>query len=112
MDKEEIKAPREYKGRVVQSLEANNEVIANRSDKELGQIKTVTMQIHTGEHHLLKLRPYRIPFHKRKLVEMAVQEMLDAGLIVRSQSQWSFPIYNVGKKAPTDSLWASEHWIK
>lgn len=85
MDKEEIKAPREYKGRVVRHLEANNEIIVNRSDKDLGQTKAVTMKIHTGEHHPLKLRPYRIPFYKRELVEVAIREMLDAGILERFQ---------------------------
>lgn len=85
MDKEEIKAPREYKNRVVRPLEANDKVIVNRSYRDLSQTKTVTMKIHTAEHHPLKLRPYRIAFYKSELVEVAIQEMLDAGIIERFQ---------------------------
>lgn len=64
----------------------------------MGQTKTVTMKIDTEEHLTLKLRQYRAQLHKRELVEQAVQEILDAGIIERSQSPWSFPIVIVRKK--------------
>lgn len=60
MEKEEIKAPRE----VVWLLEANKEVM-DRFDKELGQAKTVSMKIDTGEHPPVKLKPYRVPLHRK-----------------------------------------------
>ena len=37
------------------------------------------MRIDTGDHLPIKLRPYRTPIHKRKLVKEAVRDMLDAG---------------------------------
>lgn len=36
----------------------------DRFDKELGQAKTVSMKIDTGEHLPVKLKPYRVPLHK------------------------------------------------
>lgn len=66
-----IKTPREYKERMIRLLEANKTC----RDKELDRTQTVTMKIDTREHPPLKLRPYGIPFHKRKLVEKAIQEM-------------------------------------
>ena len=68
------------------------------TDKELEQTKTVEMRIDTGDHPPIKLRPYRTPIHKRKLVEEAVNEMMDSGMIERSKSPWNFSIVIVEKK--------------
>lgn len=46
----------------------------------------------------IKLRPYRTPIHKRPLVEEAVKDMMEAGMIESSESPWSFPIGVVDKK--------------
>ncbi len=51
------------------------------TDKELGQTKTVKMRI-----------------NKRKLVEEAVNEMMDSGMVERSKSPWCFHIVIVEKK--------------
>lgn len=50
------------------------------------------MRIDTGDHSPIKLRPYRIPMHKRPLVEEAVRDILEAVMT------WSFPIVVVNKK--------------
>ena len=68
------------------------------TDKELGQTKTVEMRLDTGDHPPIKLKSYRTPIHKRKLVEEAVNEMMDSGMIERSKSPRSFPIVIVEKK--------------
>ena len=62
---EDITGPERYR-RLKGLLRSNREVIA-MTDKELGQ--TVEMRIDTGDHPYIKLRPYRTPIHKRKLVE-------------------------------------------
>ena len=56
------------------------------------------MRIDTGGHPPIKLWPYKTPIHKRKLVEEAVNEMMDSGMIERSKSPWSFPRVIVEKK--------------
>ena len=56
------------------------------------------MKIDTGDHQPIRLRPYRTPVHKRGVVGEAVKDMLDAGIIERSKSPWSFPIIIVEKK--------------
>ena len=58
----------------------------------------VTMEINTGEHPLIKLRPYRTPIYKRRVVEEAVGDMLDSGIIERSKLPWSFSIVIMEKK--------------
>ena len=56
------------------------------------------MTIDTGNHPQIKLRPYRTPLNNRKLIETAVDEMLEAKIIERSNSPWSFPCILVKKK--------------
>lgn len=54
-------------------------------DKELGQIHTVRMIIDIGDNAPIKLRSDRIPIHKRLLVEEAVRDMLESGIVKRSK---------------------------
>ena len=74
----------------VQLIYKNREVVANK-DKEMGRMQTIQMRIDTGDHYPIKLRPYRTPILKRKLVEEAVKDMLEYGVIEPSKSPWSFP---------------------
>ena len=59
------------------------------------------MEIDTGDHPPIKLKPYRTPLHKRAIVDKAIDEMLEAKVIRRSQSSWSSPIVIVKKKDNT-----------
>lgn len=56
------------------------------------------MRIATGDQAPIKMRPYRTPIYKRHLVKEAVQDMLESGMIERSESLWSFFILVVDKK--------------
>lgn len=94
---EDITVPECY-GRELRGLLRRNREVITMTDKELGQTETVEMRIDTGGHPPIKLRPYRTPIHKRKLLEEAVNEMMDSGIIERSKSPWSFPIVIVEKK--------------
>lgn len=51
------------------------------------------MQIDTGDQAPIKMRLYR-----RHLLEEAVRDMLESGIIERAESLWSFPIVVVDKK--------------
>ena len=93
----DITVPESYRRKLRSLLSSNREVIA-MTNKELGQTETVEMRIDTGDHPPIKLRPYRSPTHKRKLVEEAVKEMMDSGMIERSKTPWSFAIVIVEKK--------------
>ena len=44
------------------------------------------------------MRPYRTLIKKREVIDKAVDEMLDADIIRRSRSPWSFPVVIVDKK--------------
>ena len=43
------------------------------------------------------MRPYRTPL-QIEIIDKAIDEMLDANVIPRSRSPWSFPVVIVGKK--------------
>ena len=43
------------------------------------------------------MKPYRTPITNRKIIDKAVIEMLDANVIRRSTSPWSFPLVTVDK---------------
>ncbi|CAG2190359.1 unnamed protein product [Mytilus edulis] len=94
---QKIDVPQDYL-EVVRSLVNANEDIFADSDKDLGGTDTVKMFIDTGNHHPIKLKPYRTPIHKRPIVDKAIDEMLEANIIRRSRSPWSFPIVVVDKK--------------
>ncbi|VDH99001.1 Hypothetical predicted protein [Mytilus galloprovincialis] len=50
------------------------------------------MYTNTGDSSPIKLRPYRLPIHKRDDVDRQVQNMLKQGLISPSNNPYSFPI--------------------
>ena len=44
------------------------------------------------------MKPYRTPIKNREVIDKAINEMLDAEVIKRSRSPWSFPVVIVDKK--------------
>ena len=56
------------------------------------------MKIETGTQQPIKLKQYRTPIQKIDVIDKALDEMLDANVIRRSKSPWSFPVVIVDKK--------------
>ena len=56
------------------------------------------MQIDIGKNVAIKMKPYRTPIKNREVIDKAINEMLDADVIKRSRSPWSFPVVIVDKK--------------
>ena len=56
------------------------------------------MQIDVENNDPIKMRPYRTPMKNREVIDKAIDEMLDADVIRRSRSPWSFPVVIVDKK--------------
>lgn len=54
--------------------------------------------IRTGENQQVYQHPYRIPHAWKGQVQKEIQTMLDAGIIVSSDSPWTSPIVIVKKK--------------
>ena len=83
---------------MVAALLKNNEDLFAAKDSDLTFTDTVKFKIDTGDAPPIKLRPYRIPLNNQPLVHKAVDEMLEAGIIRPSHSQYSFPVVIVDKK--------------
>ena len=92
----DVQVPHEHKEKMIKFLK--NEDLFAAKDSELGHTKTVEMKIETGDQSPIKLRPYRTPIHNREVVDKAIDEMLEAGVIRRSKSAWSFSVVIVDKK--------------
>ena len=69
------------------------------SDLDLDVTDLVEADVDTGDAQPISLRPYRVPLADREMVMKTIDEQLEAGLIERSYSPWSFPIVLVDKKA-------------
>ena len=63
INEEEIEVPKENRNKIIQLLRKNKDVGAN-SEKELGKTHIVKIRRDTGDHQLLKLKPYRMPRHE------------------------------------------------
>ena len=97
---DEVDAPAKLKGKIIKLLRNNADLFAQK-DLELSHTDTVKMKINTGDHPPIKLRPYRTPLNNRKVIDKAIDEMIDAKIIERSKSPWSFPVVIVDKKDGT-----------
>ena len=89
--------PDVYRKEIIELLSRNQDLFAD-TDAKLAHTDTVKMRIDTGNHPPIKLKPYRTQINNRKIIDKAVDEMLDAKIISRSQSEWSFPVVIVDKK--------------
>lgn len=93
----DIDVPSQYADEIKELLRSNSDIFALK-DSELSHTDTSRMKIDTGNHPPIKLRPYRTPLNNRKVIDEAIDEMLEAKVIERSNSPWSFPVVIVDKK--------------
>ena len=100
MNLNDLDVPEKYRSRIEKLVLRNKDLFASK-DSELGHTDTVKMRIDTGDTKPIKLRPYRTPIKNREVIDKAVDEMLDAEVIRRSNSPWSFPVVIVDKKDGT-----------
>ena len=97
LDLKDLDVPQEFRKDIEHLILKNQELFASK-DTELGHTKTVQMKIDTGDCSPIKMHPYRAPLNKREVIDKTVDEMLEAGIISRSRSPWSFPVVIVDKK--------------
>lgn len=100
---EKIDAPKRFEQSVQRLVNRNKDLFAKK-DSDLGVTETVKMKIDTEGHHPIKNRPYRAPLNKRQIIDKAIAEMMEAKIIERSQSPWSFPLVVVKKKDGSDRM--------
>ena len=97
MDLKDLHVADKYRDNIEPLILRNSDLFASK-DTELGHTDTVRMKIDTGSADPIKLRPYRTPLNNRKIIDETIDEMLDAKVIRRSRSPWSFPVAIVDKK--------------
>lgn len=97
---QELVVPGKHRNLITKIIKENSDLFASK-DSELSQTDTITMKIDTGDHKPIKLPPYRTSLNNRVVVDKAVDEMLEANIIRRSKSPWSFPVVIVDKKDGT-----------
>ena len=94
---EKIDAPDSHQPIVQECIRRNADLFAEK-DTNVGRTDTIKMSIGTSDHPPIKLKPYRTPFAKRKIIDKAINDTLAANIIYPSKSPWSFPIVGVDKK--------------
>ncbi len=65
---------------------------------ELGRCTVGTHRIDTGDAAPVKQKPYRLALKETKFVSESVKELLECGIIERSESAWASPVVVVDKK--------------
>ncbi len=83
---------------IIQDFLLRNKSSFAFSDTELQGTNLKVVEIDTGGHKPINIRPYRIPLGQRELINNKIDELLEAGLICRSNSPWNFPLVIVEKK--------------
>ena len=83
---------------VVEPFVFSNKDLFAFSDLDLNVTDLGIAEIDTGDHRPINLRPYRIPLSQREGVSKTIDDLLEAGIISRSNSPWNFPIVLVEKK--------------
>ena len=72
--------------------------IFSTGDNDIGRTDIVKHKINTGDTKPIKQYPRRLPIHQRKEADEQISQMLNRGVIEKSNSPWSSPIVLVKKK--------------
>ena len=86
-----------HRQNVEQLIKDNIDLFAEK-DTDLCCTDTITMTIDTGNHTPFKQKPYHTPLTKRKIVDDAIDDMLQANITKPCNSPWGSPIVVVNKK--------------
>ena len=84
------------RGDVNQLVDRYSDIFAQGS--QTGRTNTVTHSINTGGERPIKQRPHRLSPEETQTQREEVLKMLEAGVIVPSNSPWASPVVLVNKK--------------
>ena len=93
----DLSVPLESRDMDSKLVTANKDLFAAK-DFQLGRTSVVQMKIDLNGHPPIKLRPYRVPLQNKPVIDKALDEMLEAGIIRKSTSNFAFPVVKVDKK--------------
>ena len=90
----------EHKNDLLKLIREYRSVFAEKG-QALGRTGIVKHTIDTGESRPIKQPPRRVPMHQVEIMDTALKEMEEAGVIRPSDSAWSSPVVMVRKKDGT-----------
>ena len=91
----------EQQGKQVNELILEYQDVFSRNDMDIGKTDLVKHSISTGDSRPIR-QPYRrLPIWQQQEAETQIKEMLEKGVIEKSNSPWAFPIVLVKKKDGT-----------
>ena len=62
-----------------------------------GQGKDMVHRIATTSNAPVRMKPYPLPFHAREALKVEIEQMLDDGIIRKSESSYASPVVVVKK---------------
>ena len=86
---DEINVHEKHRRNITRLVKKNKDLFAKK-DKYLGHTSTVKMRIDCQGHRPLKNRPYRTHLNKRKIIDKAIDEKLEAKVIDSITMVFSF----------------------
>ena len=72
--------------------------VFSKDSTDLGRSPLLTMEIDTGDHPLIRQRPYSLALKHVEWVQEEIEKLEQAGVITRSMPPWASPIVIVPKK--------------
>lgn len=72
--------------------------------KDVGKTDLAEMKIELTNEQPIICRPYRLPYAKREIVNNMIKELLDAGIVSESKSEYASPVLLVHKKTGDERL--------
>jgi len=91
--------PADVKERVREVLLKFRGVIAHDENSPLGCTSAVKHTVNTGNAAPIYKKAYRVPHHRKALLEEMVQDQLKKGVVRPSNSPWASPVVLVPKKS-------------
>ena len=73
-------------------------------NSQIGLTHLIKMDIDTGDHPPIPMRPYQTSLTHCKWLEKEIDKLLRGGIIIPSHSPWSFPIVILKKKMEVSNL--------
>ena len=73
--------------------------IISKNSGDIGKTMLVEMEIETGNHPPIALKPYTLPLKHYEWVQKEIETLERAGIIERSISPWASPVVIVPKKS-------------
>ena len=99
---EDAKDADEWKSKVMNMLESKFTSIISKSSTDVGRTHLHTVDIQVTEGSPVFVKQYAIPLKYQNFIDDETKRLEEAGLISRSQTNWSAPCMVVPKKQDSD----------